>query len=235
MAYRKFVYWLSSENFLTLKEELKADGFPQNYPQKAVCMPLLPDVKIGYILPETWKKFPLCRRQLSWYGVSRLAGLVLVVTSFNLDKYDAYLSAVIRKSDFTSDKCPGREEQLRLISQKSYQQKKPNRWEDIASEYPGKLDKWLKLMGVAHISFKELFITHCANHANFIDPVYFVSDETGPIPYSIDKTKFVCSACLEFYNIIGQNHHKKLVLPCPGAVKFAGLPEDQYFEVTSFE
>ena len=38
---------------------------------------------------------------------------------------------------------------------------------------------------------------------------------------------------MELYNIIGENHHKKLVVPCPGAVKFANLPEDQYFEVMS--
>ena len=63
-------------------------------------------------------------------------------------------------------------------------------------------------------SYEELFIKHCANHANFIEPEYYIKDEE-PIPYSIGKTTHICSACLEFFNIIGSKWKKKLVVPCP--------------------
>ena len=125
--------------------------------QKAVCAPLSPDVEMGYILPATWENFKLCRRQLSWYGASRHAGSVLVVSSSRLVKYDAFLSAVIRESKYKPERFPGREGRQKLITQASYQQHKPDRWEDIASEHPGKLDKWLKLMGLEHISFRGAF------------------------------------------------------------------------------
>ena len=235
MNYQKFIYWLDPDRFLHLKATLKERGNWRDTPQKAVCVPLTPDVKFGYVLPETWKTFGLCKRQLSWYATSIRSGLVLVVSDHELEGHEDVLSAIIRPSAFELKTVPDEDEKLRLIASEAYQRQKPAKWEDIASEYPGKLDKWMKIMGLEDISFEALFITHCANHANFIDPVYVTGNDSGPIPYSIDKTKFICSACLEIYNIIGENHHKKLVVPCPGAVKFAGLPRDCYFEVVSME
>ena len=85
-------------------------------------------------------------------------------------------------------------------------------------------------MGIHGQSYEELFITHCANHANFIEPEYYLKDEE-PIPYSLGKTTHICSACLEFFNIIGSKWKKKLVVPCPGAVLFAGLAPNRYYEV----
>ena len=88
---------------------------------------------------------------------SRHAGRVLVVSSYKLDKQDEYLSAIIRESGFEPEKIPGREERNKLIASKAYQRQKPHRWEDIASEHPGKHDKWLKIMGLKHISFETPF------------------------------------------------------------------------------
>ena len=75
-------------------------------------------------------------------------------------------------------------------------------------------------MGLQGMTFEELFVGHCANHANFIEPAYQVLEEGRPVPYSLGKTRTVCSACLEFYNIIGSSFQKKYVVPCPGAVLF---------------
>jgi hypothetical protein len=51
----------------------------------------------------------------------------------------------------------------------------------------------------------------------------------------IGKTKEVCSACLEFFNIIGGNFRKKFVVPCPGAVLFAGMSVNQYYQVETIQ
>ncbi len=61
--------------------------------------------------------------------------------------------------------------------------------------------------------------------------IIFIDSEEGPVPYSIGTTKQVCSACLEFFNIIGANFRKKLVVPCPGAVLYAGMSVNTYYEV----
>lgn len=120
---------------------------------------------------------------------------------------------------------------MALIRQESYQQARPDEWEDIHGEDPQLNEKWLRIMGVRGITYEELFVTHCANHANFLEPSYFIVQEDGPVPYSIDKTTHICSACLEFFNIIGSQFKKKLVVPCPGAVLFAGMAPNRYYEV----
>jgi hypothetical protein len=81
------------------------------------------------------------------------------------------------------------------------------------------------------VSFADLFAWHCANHANFIEPIYYLETDQGPAPYSIARTKFVCSACLELFNIIGADWKRKLVVPCPGAALFAGMATNRYYEV----
>lgn len=231
MDYQKYVYWLDPDEHLKLKKDLRDKGIREKEFKKAVCVPLARNVKAGSVLPETWGNFELCKRQLSWYRQSSHAGQILMVTDFKLDQSGIYPETIIRQSGFKPSKLPDRGKKLTMIASKEYQKAKPNVWDDIASEDPAKQDKWLKVMGLRGITFEELFITHCANHSNFIDPVYFVNGENGPVPYSIDKTKFICSACMEFYNIIGAGFRKKLVIPCPGAVIFGGLPVNRYLEV----
>ena len=79
--------------------------------------------------------------------------------------------------------------------------------------------------------FEKIFAHHSANHANFIDPKYFATLNGCMVPYSIADSLHVCSSCLEFFNILGEQWPVKYVIPCIGAVRFAHLPMDQYFEV----
>ena len=118
-----------------------------------------------------------------------------------------------------------------MIDSLPYRRSKPAEWDDLSQEDPRDLDNWMKTMGIRGMRFEDLFLTHCANHANFIEPVYYIQEDQRIIPYSIAPTKFVCSACLEFFNIIGASFDKKFVIPCPGAVIFAGLPVNKYVEV----
>jgi hypothetical protein len=79
--------------------------------------------------------------------------------------------------------------------------------------------------------FEKILMSHSANHANFIDPKFFITMNGEKVPYSIADSIHVCSSCLEFFNILGSQWSLKYVVPCIGAVQFAYLPKDQYFEV----
>jgi len=200
--------------------------------RKAVCVPLSRGIEIGFVPRDGWSKYALCRRQLTWFHPdSPYYGQVLVISSRRIEAIDRSPGVVIRECRFRRPEVPDRTGQLRLIDRKSYQQARPEAWEDISGEDPEVQERWLKIMGLRGVTYDELFITHCANHANFIEPVYFHREGNRTVPYSIAKTTHICSACLEFYNIIGSQFQKKLVVPCPGAVLFAGMAPNRYYEV----
>ncbi len=198
--------------------------------RKAVCVPLSGKMDMGYVPPDSWEKDSLCKRQLSWYGTSRYAGKTLLISSRSLAAWGLTEETRIRGSKFRCRKFPTRTEQIALLDRESYRAAKPDAWERIDEEEKERNNRWLKVMGIHGRSYEELFITHCANHANFIEPEYYLN-EGEPIPYSLGKTTHICSACLEFFNIIGSQWKKKLVVPCPGAVLFAGLAPNRYYEV----
>ncbi len=235
MEYQKYIYWLETDPYEALKKGLVDTGLKVNEIKKAVCTPLARNIRIAAVLPGAWRNFDLCRRQMSWYEASCRSGQILVVSTDKINQNGIYPEVVIRKTNFRPSKLPGRDEKLKMIASDGYQKTKPAAWDDLASEPPGKHDKWMKVMGLRRITFEELFITHCANHSNFIEPAYYIPHEKGPVPYSIDKTKYICSACMELYNIIGAGFYKKLIVPCPGAVMYAGLPANQYLEVSRYE
>ncbi len=185
---------------------------------------------MGYVPPDSWEKDSLCKRQLSWYRTSAYVGQILLISSRNLAPWGLKAATLIRDSSFRCRKFPSREEQLTLLDRESYQSSKPDAWDRIDEQEKDRNERWLKVMGIHGKSYEELFITHCANHANFIEPEYFLEDGER-IPYSLGKTTHICSACLEFFNIIGSKWRKKLVAPCPGAVLFAGLSPNRYYEV----
>ncbi|MCF8144496.1 MAG: hypothetical protein K9N21_11315 [Deltaproteobacteria bacterium] len=200
--------------------------------RKAVCVPLSRSVEIGFVPRDGWDKYALCRRQLTWFTPDcPYYGRVLVISASRIVTIDRGPDIIIRESKLRRPELPDRTGQLHLIDRETYHQARPEAWEDIAGEDPELQERWLKIMGLRGITYDELFLTHCANHANFIDPVYFIREENQTVPYSIAKTTHICSACLEFFNIIGSRFQKKLVVPCPGAVLFAGLAANRYYEV----
>jgi hypothetical protein len=230
--YRKFVYWLEESVFEDLKAEISAIGVSVKEAKEAVCAPLSKGIEVGYVLPNTWGSFKLCKSQLSWYHSSGYLGKILLVSSFDLDAYGIRCEVVIRQSAFKPELLPTREEKAKLIERISYKRARPELWEAIASLDNAETERRLNVMGLRGVKFEELFASHCANHANFIEPAYFMLEEGERVPYSICKTSHICSACMEWYNIIGGSFRKKLVVPCPGAVLFAGMITNRYYEVT---
>jgi len=231
-SYRKFVYWLEEPVFAALKAEIAATRGPIKEAKNAVCAPLSKHVEVGYVLPKTWGSFQLCKSQLSWYHSSRYFGKILLVSSYDLDAYGIRCEVILSQSAFKPELLPGLEEKTKLVERISYKKARPEAWDAIASLDDSEKEPRLNVMGLRGVKFEELFVSHCANHANFIEPAYFILEEGERVPYSICKTSHVCSACMEWYNIIGGSFKKKLVVPCPGAVLFAGLITNRYYEVT---
>lgn len=230
--FRKYVYWLEESVFEALKAEISHQGLSLKEARNAVCAPLSKHVELGYVLPTTWGRFELCKRQLSWYYSSPYSGKILVVSSVDLDEYGIRYEVMVRQSAFKPQSLPTPQEQASLIERNSYKKTTPREWDGIASQDDEEKQRRLNVMGLRGVTFDELFVSHCANHANFIEPAYFLIEEDEPVPYSICKTSHVCSACMEWYNIVGGSFRKKLVVPCPGAVLFAGLITNRYYEVT---
>lgn len=208
---------------------------PLHETRKAACLPLSGNIAMGYVPPEAWSSFELCRRQLSWYGTSQFAGRYLLISGTDINAYgfDCKPSTIISKTKFKPMNLPGSDKGkiAALVEKKSFTLSCPSVFKNIESMDNKMQSRWLKIMGIGGVAFKDLFAFQCANHANFIEPDYYVDSEEGPLPYSIGATKQVCSACLEFFNIIGAAFKTKYVIPCPGAVLFAGMSVNTYYEV----
>ena len=232
--YCKYAYWTDSESVARLKTQLAAEGLAAVEAKKTVCVPMSRRVDIGVVPPETWRNNELCRRPLSWYWASPFAGRHLLISAFDLDRFGFQLQIVLRSVKFKPPSLPGDAEKLAMIGRSSYLDAKPDEWDDLDQTDPAEQDRWMKALGIRHQNFRELFVTHCANHANFIEPAFFLEENGDKIPYSIGKTNQICSACLEFFGVLGNGYPKKRVVPCPGAVIYAGLPVNRYIEVETF-
>jgi hypothetical protein len=216
-----------------LKALLDPNGLAVTEVKKAVCLPLSRRVEVGLVRPAAWDEYDLCRRQFSWYRHSPRLGQTLVVSSLPLPDIAPAPDVIIRNGSFRPPRLPTPEELRTLMARVSYREARPEEWEKIGAVDREEQARWMKVMGLQGMTFEELFVGHCANHANFIEPACQVLEEGRPVPYSLGKTRTVCSACLEFFNIIGAPFKKKYVVPCPGAVLFAGMVPNHYYEVIS--
>lgn len=235
--YVRFAYWMEKHKFLELQQILGKRSISMYETRKAICLPLSKNVEIGYVAPTAWNNFDICRRQLSWYKESRFSGQYLVISQKDISAFDFDLKpeTIISKimERVKIKEMPNTEAMYRLAEKEQFKSLCPDEFMNIDSVGDDIQSRWMKIMGIRGITYNELFISHCANHANFIEPEYFMETDEGPIPYSIGPTKQVCSACLEFFNLIGEKFKKKWVVPCPGAVLFAGMVVNQYYQVES--
>ena len=286
--YKKYTYWLTEQDFFQAKARLESEGVSPKETRKAVCLPLSPKIPVGYVPPDAWTRFDLCRRQLSWYAVSEFAGLYLLVSETPLTTFGLDFSpeTFIEKSKFKPKRLPKKDPDAiqKLADNQAFRARCPAEFIDIASVEKSTQSRWLKTMGIRGTTYEELLVEHCANHANFIAPEYFSENgsATDPkmeprknreqetisleatarsegndrhegsgsnmetenrkqekpkpgirniAPYSIAKTARVCSACLQFFNIIGRQFREKYVVPCPGASLFAGMAVNKYYRV----
>jgi hypothetical protein len=151
-----------------------------------------------------------------------------VVSSFDLQGYRKKKSSIITRSDFSPHRRATISEKDELIHDQEFMKIMPSEWMEATDEEKRIFMKWARKAGSGKDDFQTLFISHSANHSNFINPLLYINDGEDIIPYSIDRSSRLCSCCLEMFQIIGESHKKKLVAPCPGAVIFARLEPNSY-------
>ena len=228
--YQKFCYWVDLHGLEKVRENIEKKGEELDDEARIPCRVLRLSREIGYIIPEAWDGF--CKRRTSWYRRSDKAGKFLVVSNTSLDHSDIGNPIIIKTTNFKPETLPSYEEILQLIKSEKFQSLKPDVWEKVDPLDKEFYQRWFKRRRLKELfNFDKIFAHHSANHANFIDPKFLINTDGIKAPYSIADSIHVCSSCIEFFNILGEQWSVKYVVPCIGAVQFAHLPIDQYFEV----
>jgi len=229
MSYLKHIYWLTKEEVSRLNEHLAARGIKLKFAKGVVCTPLDEINKISCVAPEVWDE--TCARQGSWYRASDKSGLFLVISSFDIEELKDRRAGTITRIDFHPPRVATLEEKKALAGDPDFDRRVPLRWRQITDVEKRVFLRWAARLGSETEDFDWLYLSHTANHANFVKPQFFVQEGESNIPYSIDRSAHLCSSCVELFQVLGDEHKKKLVAPCPGATIFARLQPDQYLLV----
>jgi hypothetical protein len=217
-----------------VKENVEQSGPEFDDEVRIPCRVLRASRQVSYVSPPAWYGF--CRRRTSWYWESEKAGQHLIVSNTPLDHLYIGNPIVLSESSFEPDRLPSSDEIAQLVKSQEYQKRKPKAWDQVELIDKDFYQTWFERHRENEpFDFDKIFMSHSANHANFLDPKFFVKLNGAPAPYSIADTLRVCSSCLEFFNILGGQWKIKYVTPCIGAVMFARLPADRYLEVTDRE
>ena len=227
--YQKHVYWLTEAEEVRLREELASRHIKIRSAKGIVCTPLDEINKISSVAPHIWDD--TCARQGSWYRASDKNGLYLVISSFELDGYEDKKAATITRSEFNPPRLASTEEKHALIHDPEFVNQIPPEWRTVDAMEKRIYLRWARRLGSDAEDYDFLYLSHTANHANFIKPRFFIEENHNIIPYSIDRSAHLCSCCLELFQVQGTKYSKKLVAPCPGATIFARLKPDQYLLV----
>lgn len=230
-VFPKYAFWMDEGDIPRLRRRLTEKRRALRTEHKSVCGPLAARDGAAVVPPDTWRQVDFCKKPLSWYWISPHAGRHLVISVLDLTDDGFRPDIILRPSSFQPDVLPNRTEREALFARPAVLRGRPVRWEDLTADDPDTIQRWMALMGIRGIRYEQLFLDQCANHANFLDPVYFLQNGTEKIPYSIGPTRHICSACLELFNVIGDEFRRKLVVPCPGAVIYGGMTVNRYIEV----
>jgi hypothetical protein len=228
-VYIKNIYWLTKGEEARLQDELQARGVRIGSAKGVVCAPLDAINKISSVAPEVWDA--TCSRQGSWYRASDKNGLYLVISSFELEGYENQKAATITPSRFNPPRLARSEEKKNMIQNSDFMKRVPLEWQTVREMEKRIYLRWAKRLGSDVEDYDFLYLSHTANHANFIKPHFFIRENQGIIPYSIDRSAHLCSCCLEMFQVLGNQYQKKLVAPCPGATIFARLKPNRYLLV----
>jgi hypothetical protein len=230
--YQKYCYWLDPHSLNKVRNLLEQEGIRLEEEARIPCRVLRPSLDIRVLTPSAWNGF--CKRKTSWYWKSDKAKKLLIVSSTPLQYSGLDRPIVIHESNFQPNRFPLPEDVTQLVRSKKFEKNKPRLWDKVTIAEKDTYQRWLKRFHVQEsFDFARIFMIQSANHANFLDPKFFTGVGEAVAPYSIAKSAYVCSSCLEFFNILGEQWPLKYVVPCLGAVQFARVPQDKYFRVES--
>jgi len=230
MGYQKFCYWLDPKGLESLRGNCEAEGIQPAEEALIPCRVLRASRGLSFLVPKAWEGF--CKRRTSWYLNSEKAGKFLAVSNQPLELAGLGNPILITESNFKPDRFPTSEEIVELVESVSFRKRKPRIWDKIDPIEKDVQKRWVERHGINEpFDFDKTFMIHSANHSNFITPKFYIVLNGAKAPYSISDSAHVCSSCIEFFNILGEQWPVKYVVPCIGAVQFAHLLKDQYFEV----
>ncbi len=232
-TYKKHIYWMKASQEARLGEELLRQNIKLKKAKGIVCTPLDRINKIASVSPAVWSE--TCARQGSWYRQSERNGQFLIVSSFELKGYEKERSAIITETNFEPPKLATGKEIAELFQEEKLKENMPEEWAKVQEIEKRIYLRWSRRLGAEPADYDALYRSHTVNHANFIHPRFFMEDSRGPIPYSINRSAWLCSCCVELFQVLGRDYHKKLVAPCPGATIFARLKPDGYLLVENTE
>jgi len=227
--YIKHVYWVTKDEEARLRNKLASCNIKLRSAKGVVCTLLDPINKISSVAPKVWNE--TCGRKGSWYWTSEKKGLYLVVSSFELEDYREQKAATLTESDFVPPRLATLEDKEALFHDIELKRRVPEEWHHVEETEKRIYLRWARKLGSDLSDYDFLHLSHTANHANFLNPRFFIREDNRIIPYSIDRSAHLCSCCLELFQIIGGEYNKKLVAPCPGATIYALLKPDRYLLV----
>ncbi|HUL30663.1 MAG TPA: hypothetical protein VLZ03_09445 [Thermodesulfobacteriota bacterium] len=230
MEYRKFCYWTDLHGLKLARRNVEKRGIELSDEARIPCRVLRASTEIACVAPLAWNGF--CKRRTSWYRKSAKSDKFLIVSDHLLDYPGLGNPIILTESGFKPDRIPSPQEIPLLIQSEEYQKKKPREWDNRDPLEKDFYQRWFERNKINEpFDFDKILTSHSANHSNFLDPRFFINLNGSIVPYSISDSIHVCSSCLEFFNILGEQWRVKYVVPCIGAVQFAHLPMDRYFEV----
>jgi hypothetical protein len=223
----KHIYWLDPETQGDALAEIRKDKKRVYKAKHTPCQALYPRREVALVEPGVWDL--QCRRQGSWYRASERSGQSLVVTNQALSEFVPWGQVTLE--DFRPPRLATDEDVIEILSDPRVPEILPEGWGDFSPWEVPSVNAYLAAEGIDR-SLQEVFCYYTANHLNFVSPRLFLDQEQGRrIPYSIQKTALVCSACVESFGILGEQYPVKYLAPCPG-LKYVKTTPSQYLRVT---
>jgi hypothetical protein len=221
--FRKHIYWLDPVEHGDALGEFRKDKKRVYKAKHSPCQALYPRREIALVEPGIWDL--QCSRQGSWYRSSHRQGQSLIVTNQALTDFVPWGQVTLE--DFQPPGVATDKVVIEMLGDPRVPEILPEGWGIFSPWEVQAVNAYLAAEGIER-SLQEVFAYYTANHLNFVFPRFFLNVDHGPvIPYSIQKTALVCSACVEIFGILGEEFPVKYLAPCPG-LKYVKPTPSQY-------
>jgi hypothetical protein len=232
ISMKKYMYWIPASKFKAVVDAFKHLNIRLAGSKLTPCETLrMSENKAIYASPAVFNR--MCVRQGSWYRDSERNGKYLLLSPVKLpDKFEFHLDAEINESSFVPDKLPTRSELIDIVESIEYNEKKPIQWEKktILDAIMFKVFFTINRQWSWGENLKAYWLSHRANHANFVANKVTTEIDGEKVPYSVSENAGVCSSCVEFFNIVNKDQ-RKLVRACPGSITFGAAKKDIFLDV----
>jgi len=232
-TFLKHFYWVEAARVEECVEAVKKSLHLSSMPRarQRPCEVLNPAFPIMHVPPETWSAN--CYRQASWFRTSELNNSHLVVSNTPLRIVTCQLHGKITKISCSNAPSISTSTCRSLVQSTEFLQRVPTEWFHLLEREIPVFKSYLDRIGESN-SLDELLDKHSANHAQFLQPLEKITCKIEvdhePIPCSLFPSKYICSACMELFGVLGSHIPRKAIKNCPG-LKYAPLDPREFFLV----